>query len=169
MSTASGVQNNVRGSIVEFMGADGETKLIKEIKGLLSTQRERRRSSRRTRKELGDIRRQLGEKLHALKGVLVRSGRGGGWSKYLRANDIPRASADRLVAAHEALLHPPVKNILSEAIVLPTEAEVRQYARDLLPRVLKVVRTPDSVFQFVDEVTKHLQAAYCGRPNRSVQ
>lgn len=111
--------------------------------------------ARKSNVELRTLRLDLGKKLYEMKTILARTGRGGGWAPYLRANGLPRASADRLVDRHEISLNPERK-CLSEAIAETTAEDVQRLVRSLLPRLKRVLTTPSWVEWFSVEVAVQL-------------
>jgi hypothetical protein len=68
-----------------------EATLSSEITVLWSAHQDGKAVAKRTRAELKAIRHSLGERLHAMKALLARSGRSGQWSAFLRESRIPRA------------------------------------------------------------------------------
>jgi hypothetical protein len=76
-----------------------------------------------------------------MKSILVRTERSGGWAAYLRAYDLPRASAERYIDQHQTSLKPQTKG-LTETIPGTTEDDVRRPVRNLLPRLRRVLTTP---------------------------
>jgi hypothetical protein len=128
-----------------------ENKLHSEMLLLWVTHQVGKAVARKSNEELRTLRLELGSKLYELKSILARTGRGGGWAPYLRANGLPRASADRLVERHEASMMPETK-CPSEAILETTDAEVRRLVRSLMPRLRKVLKTPAWMEWFLVEV-----------------
>jgi DNA-binding transcriptional MerR regulator len=98
------------------------------------------------------LRDELGRHLSEMKQVLARPGRSGQWSSFLKEHKIPRATADRLVQKHERSLRPHT-NRLSEAISEPTEQEIQRLLAKVLPKLCRVLRTPQSTYRFLDLVT----------------
>jgi hypothetical protein len=137
---------------------ESEVKLTSEIKLLWSSHQTSTATAKRTKEELENLRFDLGLKLREMKSILVRTGRRGGWSSYLRSHGVPRASAERYIKQYEAIFNPP-KNRLSDTISEPSEEDVRRLVRSLLPKLRKVLTTPESVSLFVDEVAQQLQAS----------
>jgi hypothetical protein len=134
-----------------------ERALAQEIGALWSAQRNQAAAVRRTRAELKTLRRDLGQRLHQMKSLLVQTGRGGSWSGYLREHRIPRATADRLVQRHEQALVPVGENRLNEAIPTSIEQEIEAFFQKLRPRLLKVLTTQEAAFDFVCKLV-------CGLP-----
>jgi hypothetical protein len=135
-----------------------EAKLNSDIKSLWSTHQTTTATAKRTKEELEDLRLDLGWKLSEMKSLLVRTGRSGGWAAYLRSHNLPRATVERYIRRFEALANSET-NRLSETISEPSEEDVRQLVHRLLPRLRKVLTTPDSVSLFVDEVVRQLQTS----------
>jgi hypothetical protein len=136
-----------------------EAKLTSEITKLWDDRKNGNVAVRRTRAELKALRLALAGKLHAMKLTLVGTGRGGGWASYLRLQRIPVASADRLVAVHEAPLAPPQKKVLTEELSEPTVDQVRQMAQKLLPKLCKTLTTAELAFAFIDEIFWNIEAS----------
>jgi hypothetical protein len=128
---------------------ESEVSLSKEIVALWSTHQDGKASAKRTREDLKAIRSDLGERLHAMKALLARTGRGGQWASYLRQHRIPRTTADRCVRDHEENLNPGSKKGTSGAISEPTEADVTKFFERLLPRLRSALATQQAVFDFV--------------------
>ncbi len=149
---------NVTLPAVESAQTEGETEasLNSEIKSLWSAHQASKATAKHTKEELKTLRLDLGRKLCEMKFLLARTGRSGGWAGYLRSHDLPRASAERYVSQHEALLKPEI-NRLTETISEPSEDDVRRLVRSLLPRLRRVLTTTGSVSLFVDEVLRQLQ------------
>jgi len=114
---------------------------------------------RRTRVELKALRQHLGENLHAMKAILARTGRGGNWARYLRSQRIPIATADRLVAEHEATLAPPAKKVLSEEVSTATIAEVQAMARKMAGKLNDILTTQELVYEFMRELVWSIDVA----------
>jgi hypothetical protein len=133
-----------------------EAKLTSDIKSLWSSHQTSKATAKRTKEELEDLRLDLGWKLSEMKSILVRTGRSGGWSAYLRSHGIPRGSAERNIKRYEALSNPET-NRLGETISEPSEEDVRRLVRSLLPRLRKVLTTTRSISLFVDGVVQQLQ------------
>jgi hypothetical protein len=123
---------------------------------LWDAQKNSKATVRRTRAELKTLRRTLAEKLHTMKAILVRTGRGGGWASYLRSQGLPIASADRYVAEHEATLGSPEEKLLTEEFTLD---EVRKLARKGLPKLCRVLTTQELVFEFIRELVWNIDVA----------
>lgn len=152
----------VPGSTYTPAESEIESSLDREIESLWSAHHGTNATAKHSRQELKTIRRDLGQKLHARKSIVVRTGRNGGWAAYLRSLSIPRASADRYVTQHELSLIPKGKRI-TEAISVPTEYIIQRLVRRLLPQVRRILTTPQSVSWFAAEVTAQL-AALDSRP-----
>jgi hypothetical protein len=140
-----------------------EGQLIDDITSLWSAHKEAKASARKTREELKLLRAQLGEKLHALKAHLARTGRSGRWSAFLRSNALQRATADRLVAKHEAAINPP-SNRPSEAFSEPTEEEIRGLVRNLIPRLRRILVDGGTVDRFFAELNMQIPKDGFGQP-----
>jgi hypothetical protein len=138
---------------------EAETKLTAEIVELWGVHRDGKATVRRTRAELKALRLELGAKLHTMKSILVRTGRGGGWAAYLRSQRLPLATADKYVVEHAASLTRPEEKLLEEELSKPTVDQVRQLAQKLLPKLCDVLTTAELVHGFIDELFWSLEAA----------
>ena len=140
------------GQIPEAAGnQSSEAEVDAEIVRLWSAQKDHAAAARKTREELHAIRASLARHLHAMKTLLVQTGRGGRWTSYLHEHRIPRATADLYVRRHELTLVPPEKR-LSEAISVPTEEDVSRFFHKLLPQMRRVLTTQSAAFSFVIEL-----------------
>jgi hypothetical protein len=138
---------------------EAETKLTAEIVELWGVHKDGKATMRRTRAELKALRLELGAKLHTMKSILVRTGRGGGWAAYLRSQRLALATADKYVAEHAASLTRPEEKLLEEELSKPTVDQVRQLAQKLLPKLCDVLTTAELVHGFIDELFWSLEAA----------
>ena len=64
----------------------------------------------------------------------------------------PRATADRLALKYEQSLHPHA-NCLTEQLTEPTEEEIQKLFFKVFPKLRRVLRTPQSLYRFVDLLT----------------
>ena len=119
--------------------------------------------------ELKELRISLGARLSEMKAILVRSGRGSGWAPFLREHGPPRATADRYVLRHEASLAPQGEIHVSEAVAEPTEAEVRGLMVSMLPRLSRLLPTPESAYYFVEAILMELTSAEGRLTERGVE
>jgi hypothetical protein len=125
-----------------------EAALSEEIGQLWSVHIQTKTTIDRTKEELQTIRLDLGARLHEMKKLLSTPGRNGRWSSWLQERQIPRATADRLVMRHQRSLHPDA-NRLNEAFE-PSEQEVMRLFNSILPKLRRTLRTPQSLYRFVD-------------------
>ena len=144
-----------------------EIRLTEEIQSLWAAHRESKNASKQSKDQLKAVRDQLAEKLHAMKSLLVRTGRGSGWAAYLRSEKLARATADRYVSRHESLLNPPSEKRLTEAVSEPTEDDIQRLVRSLLPRLRRVLTTREWVDWFAEEVAVQLAMGDEGPADRS--
>jgi hypothetical protein len=106
---------------------------------------------------LEGLRDQLAERLKEYKSLLVRTGRNGKWMGFLREANIPRTTADRLVAKWQLSKVPrPVKRT-NGAFEAPSKAEIGQMVKKLTPKLERVLTTPDSIALFMTELAAALQ------------
>jgi len=137
---------------------DPEAMLSGEIKKLWLLQKDGKTAARRSRADLKALRLELGAKLHAMKALLARPGRGGNWASYLRTQKLPLATADKYVAEHAASLTPPEVMLLTEEFLEPVD-QVRHMAQKLLPKLCRVLTTAELAFAFIDELFWNLEAS----------
>jgi hypothetical protein len=119
-----------------------------EIASLWSTHLSTKNAARATNEELRTIRAKLGEQLCRVKEMLAKPGRGGQWSSFLAERQIPRASADRLVARHLRSLDP-TANCVTEPVSEPTEEEVRKLFASVWPKLRRTLRSQQNLDLFV--------------------
>ncbi len=119
-------------------------------------------SIKRSRKELAEVRQELGLRLNAYKKLLSRAGRGGQWAGFLRENNIPRATAYRLI---EASVHSTdgAVNCLSETISPPTEVDIAKIVSGLKPKLARQLTTPELVDRFLHALRDALQETVSAR------
>jgi len=141
------------------INTEAETKLTAEINKLWGDHKSGKASARRTRAEMKALRLELGSKLHAMKAILVGTGRGGNWARYLRSQRIPIATADRHVAEFDATLAPTEGKLLTEELPEATVDQVREAAKKLLPRLTRLLVTQEMVYEFVHEILWGLDVA----------
>jgi len=134
-------------SAVELVSV--EATLRQDIASLWSAHQDGKAIAKRTKAELKELRRNLGERLYQMKALLARTGRGGQWTSYLKAHRIPRTSADRWAHDHEESLNPGSTNCPSGAISTPTQGDVKKFFNRLLPQLRKVLTSQQAAFDFV--------------------
>jgi hypothetical protein len=110
-----------------------------------------------TKVELTLMRAELGRHFFELKKLLAKPGCKGDWAKFLRKEVIPRATADRYAQSHKRLLEGDNGKRLTEAIPIPTEAAIKKMVVKLTPGLVRALPTPESVTQFLREMTAALQ------------
>ncbi len=137
---------------------DSENDLSESITSLWVAHANAKIASRLTNAELRVLRTRLGEQLHEMKKMLVRPGRDGQWSAFLREHQIPRATADRLVARHLRTLNPDA-NLLNEPISEPTEEDVQKLFASVWPKLRRTLRSRQSILLFVDLLTSQCEDA----------
>ncbi len=129
-----------------------EELLTTEISTLWQVHTQVQGALRKTRDELRLIRYSLAHRLHELKAILARPGRGGAWSSFLESQQIPRSTADRLVRFHEKTLGVEDANCTTEQTTAPNEAKIHRYFYGLWPKLQKVLSTREAVETFVTEL-----------------
>lgn len=133
--------------------------LSEQIPLLWTAHKESKHEVKRTKAELAQVRRDLSQHLHQMKAVLACPGREGLWSSFLRETRIPRATADRYVAAHEASLQNGKNNCLTESFLDPDYVQVSRLVQRILPQLLKAVTTKQAAFLFISTVLDKLPEA----------
>jgi hypothetical protein len=129
-----------------------EPQLLGEISDLWQIHAQTQGTLKKSREDIKRIRADLSERLHQLKAVLSRPGRGGAWSSFLGAQKIPRSTADRLVRGHEKTIAVKEGNCTTEQISEPDEVVVRRYCRGLWPKLSKLLTNTDLMEIFVAEL-----------------
>ena len=129
------------------------TSLTKTETSLIKT----KASIHTTKEQLNLVRAELGKHFFELKKLLAKPGCKGDWAEFLRAEGIPRASADRYAKSHKRLLEGDNGKRLTEAIPTPTEAKIKEMVVKLTPGLLRSLPTPESITQFLREMTAALQ------------
>lgn len=133
-----------------------ETVLTAEISELWRLHTDYATSMRHQSQNLRSLRNELGKKLSDMKQVLAQPGRLGKWSGWLKERQIPRATADRLVAKYERSVHPEA-NCITEQITEPTDEEIKSLFDKLAPKLRKLLRTTGSAYKFIDLLTASLE------------
>jgi len=128
-----------------------ETQLTAEISDLWNQHTQLSGTRRMTVKELRLLRGKLAEKLFAMKQLLCRVGRGGQWRGYLRAQHIPRTTADRLCERYAETLPIEAENVPTGAIT-ENQDTVEQLVQTLLPRLKRTLPDTQAVFKFIAAV-----------------
>jgi hypothetical protein len=128
--------------------SEHDEQLIVEISDLWQIHAQTQGTLKKSREDIKRIRADLSERLHQLKAVLSRPGRGGAWSSFLGAQKIPRSTADRLVRGHEKTNAVKEGNCTTEQISEPDEV-VRRYCRGLWPKLSRVLTSNELVEVFV--------------------
>ena len=133
-----------------------ETQLAQEISSLWSDNLRLSADRKTTAKELRQVRAKLAERLHAMKSLLARPGRGGEWRGWLRERRIPRSTADRLVARYaETLGSGNDGNVPSGAIPELAMPSAEKLAAAVWSSSLKkVLVTGESVVQFIGSIAQ---------------
>jgi hypothetical protein len=129
--------------------AQDETALTAEITELWRLHGDFEGSIKSQTENLRSLRAELGKRLSEMKQLLARPGRNGQWSSWLKEHGIARATADRLVLKFERSLHPD-PSCLNEQITEPTEQEILTLLDKVVPKLRRALRTPASVYRFVD-------------------
>lgn len=148
---------NISPTVVEFPAAvdPEEAQLVDEVSNLWKVHFEARTSVSKTLDELKLVRADLSQRLHALKAVLSRPGRGGAWSSFLVSQTIPRSTADRLVRTHKKTL----SNDSCATEQIPAKV-IRNYVNAIWPRLRKVLETREAFDLFVAELHRKADASF---------
>jgi len=127
-----------------------ETQLTQQISTLWTEHTRLSADRRTTAKELRQIRAALAERLHEMKSLLSRPGRGGQWRSWLKERGIPRSSADRLVARHaETLGSGNKENVPTGAISNSQDESAEKLAKSVWQRFRNTLATDESLIQFI--------------------
>src|SRR5208283_5152486 len=134
--------------------ADGteEGRLAEEVAALWGEHVRVAGARKSTTAELRLLRARLAERLYEMKALLCQPGRGGQWRGWLSTVGIPRSTGDRLVERHAELLGVATENVLTGAI--STAAEVEKLIKAAVPRLRRVLSTPQMAYQYVVGVIK---------------
>jgi hypothetical protein len=136
---------------------DSQDDLTEAITGLWSAHLRAKNTARATRDEIHAIRSKLGEQLSAMKQILAKPGRGGQWSSFLEERQIPRATADRLVARHLRSVNPDV-NCVIEEFSEPSDEKVQRLFTSVWPKLRRTLRSQQSFTLFVRLLTSHFES-----------
>ena len=142
--------------------SQAESVLTDQIVQLWQVHRDYQSSIKNETQKFRSLRDELARHLSEMKQVLARPGRLGQWSSFLKEHKIPRGTADRLVQKYERTLNPH-PNCLTEQLPEPTEEEIQKLFFEVFPKLRRVLRTPQSVYSFVDLLTRA-----CGGTGRRV-
>jgi len=135
---------------------DSQNELGEAITNLWVAHANAKIAARATNEQLRALRAKLGEQLSEMKQRLAKPGRGGQWSSFLEERQIPRPTADRLVARHLRSLNPDA-NLLAEPIAEPTEEEVQKLFTSVWPKLRRTLRSRQSLILFIDLLTAHCE------------
>ncbi|MGD0694787.1 MAG: hypothetical protein ABSB82_08015 [Terriglobia bacterium] len=128
-------------------GTFGEPKPADEIAQLWTVHVQAKGVVRKTREEMKAVRQRLSERLSEIKPLLVRPGRSGQWSAWLKERGISRASADGLVRRYAAAL--PGHESTHEEISNPPDDSAENLAKVVWSRLKKVLATDQSAIDFI--------------------
>ena len=129
-----------------------ETQLTQEISTLWSDHVRLSANRRVTANDLRQIRASLAERLHEMKSLLSRPGRGGQWRSWLREKGINRSTADRLCDRHAETLG--IGNAPSEAITEPTVTAAEKLASVVWSRFRKVLVSDEVFIDFIGRIAE---------------
>jgi hypothetical protein len=142
---------------------NSEPQLTNEVAELWMIHNEAKTSLHRGRDELKRIRTDLSQRLHALKAVLSRPGRGGAWSSFLVSQTIPRSTADRLVRAHKKTMSADPDSCTTGQTKESSEVVIRRYVHALWPRLSRVLTTPEALDVFVAELRRTADKSFANK------
>ena len=110
----------------------------------------------------------LSKRLHELKSVLSRPGRGGAWFSFLKEQSIPRSTADRLVNAHGKAISGTAGKCPTGASEKETaEVTVHRYFRGLWPKLSQVLTTREHVAMFIAALTNIAEKSFAAADESS--
>jgi pyruvate/2-oxoglutarate dehydrogenase complex dihydrolipoamide acyltransferase (E2) component len=139
-----------------------EARLTNEIDQLWYAHCKAQGTLHKSREGAAQMRAELSKRLHELKSVLSRPGRGGAWFSFLKVHAIPRSTADRLVNAHEKTISGAAENcpIGASKEHEPTDIVVRRCLNGLWPKLSRVLTTAEHLEMFVAELTKMAKKSF---------
>ena len=129
---------------------EDERHLTEEIDRLWEARQSYDGSIRSQRTAMRSLDKTLAEMLYAMKTVLSKPGRSGGWSEFLRDRKFPRATADRWINRYQQTLGD--DNCLNEAVTEPTEEDVQKVFTRVWPKLRCKLPTTKSVYWFVSNL-----------------
>lgn len=148
----------MEGSIADYTGvgmapaispeAETEQRLADEIRELWAIHVAAKTTVKKTKEEIKATRQRLSERLYEMKQLLAKPGKNGGWSSFLRSQGIAKATADRLVRAHEKPIGPH-PNVVSEQVSEPSRDDVGRFIDSLWPKLDRNLPTPKSAYHFL--------------------
>ena len=159
MSHSASVEPSETEATIPSEEAKLEMELHLQIPRLWVAHRECKRETKQTKAELVQVRRELSSYLFEMKSLLARTGRGGMWASFLREQRIPRATADRYVATHEASEQKNGNKRLSEAIEQPMHVQIGRFIERIEPQLLRMLKSSETVFMFVNQVLNRMPDA----------
>jgi hypothetical protein len=123
-----------------------ETFLTEQITYLWTVRECHATAISKDRKSMRSVDKSLGQLLYAMKTLLVKRGRNGGWSSWLPEKGIALSSADRLANrfAKSISIKSPQGAISEE----PTEVEIGKLVADVWHRIEKMMTTPQALYRF---------------------
>src|SRR5438067_8308768 len=89
-----------------------------------------------------------------MKSLLSRPGRLGQWRGWLRQQNIPRSTADRLVSRHAETVDADSQNVPTEAISNSPEDGVERLAKSVWSRFKKVLTSDEFVINFISRIAE---------------
>jgi len=138
---------------IEQEGHEPEQELSAEITRLWSVHNQAEAKGKKTKEELRVIRLDLGRTLLEVRTLVSRPGRGGGFSAYVAAHSIPRATAQELIARYKKTLEPE-KNCLTQPIPKTAKPTAEDLATTVWPSLKKDLTTGEAVVQFIACIAK---------------
>jgi hypothetical protein len=159
------VTNKTQSLAIDFTSEamDWQNELGEVITNLWVAHANAKIAARATNEELRALRANLGQQLSEMKKLLAKPGRGGQWSSFLEERQIPRATADRLVARHLRSLNPDA-NLLTEPIAEPTEENVQKLFASVWPKLRRALRSRQSLLLFIDLLTSQFECGEATEP-----
>ena len=127
---------------------EDEQQLAGEIRKLWAAHQDGQAAFKRTKAEIKAVRERLSEHLWRMKQILVKPGRNGNWSAFLRSEGIAKATADRVVRQRHKSEEEQT-NIPTEEVSQSAPPNVERLLRSLLPRLKSNLTTSESAYEFV--------------------
>lgn len=132
---------------------EAEATLTAEIKRLWSDHNQAQATGKKSKEELRVIRLELGRRLLDVRTLVSRPGRSGGFSAYVKAHSIPRATANELIARYKRTLEPQ-GNCLNEPITETPMLTAEKLAQSVWHRCRKILTTSEAVVQFLATIAE---------------
>jgi hypothetical protein len=133
-----------------------EGNLVERIDALWSAYSKGTSSIKRKKEQLIEKRKELDEQLYAYHRLLSRTGRKSKWRSFIQELGIPRATANRCVSRHKALVASR-ENGLTETISQPESDPVVAAARKHATKLKGILQNKQAFEKYVGELAQMLE------------